>query len=459
MAQSSNEPKILRIGVIQSGKVIEERLVRKRATVTFGRDAKNTFVFESEDTPKSFALFELKGNQYHLVFSDEMDGRVSVDNNNIDFASLKAQNLAQKQGDKYRLQLSDSSRGRVQFGKDLTILFHFVAAPPVAAKPELPLAAKGGWVKSIEPIFTSVLTASFIIHAVMSIIIFNVEQPPPPSLEDVKALIQRLTPPKVEVPPPPEPTPTDTPTNTPTKAKAKDSGDGEKKEEKSKVKSKGSKADKARAAAARRAEVRSQIAGKGLLGLIGAKGGAGDEVADVFGSGSSVGDVSTDLSGTGGVGVAGSGSGVTRRGGGGGGGGGGGAADIGGLETGGGGAVSTGPRKRTKVSARVKADAISEVDGEIDKKGVARTIRRRSSAFQACYETALKTNSKLRGKIVVEFTIDGSGRVADASVIKDGVGSPQVSKCVIGVLRRLRFPKPDDGDVTISNAFVFTPGG
>lgn len=460
MAQQSNDPKILRIGVIQSGKVIEERLVRKRATVTFGSDGKNTFVMEGEEVPKTWALFELKGNQYQLVFADNMDGRVSVDNANVDFNSLKAQNLVQKQGDRYRLPLNDQSRGRVQFGGDLTILFHFVAAPPVAAKPELPLAAKGGWVKSIEPIFTSVLTASFLVHAIMSIIIFNVDKPPPPNLDDVKALIQRLAPPpKVEVEPPVE-IPDDKPNPDATKAAKKEDKSGDAEEaSKSQAKAKGSKADQARAAAAKRAEVQSKIAGKGLLGLIGAKSGGGGELADVFGSGSSVGDVSTDLSGTAGVGVAGSGEGVGRRGGGDGEGGGGGAADIGGLETGGGGAVSAGARKATKVVARVTPDAISDVDGSIDKKGVARVIRKRAAAFQQCYENALKTDSKLKGKLVVEFTIAEDGRVADANVVNDGVGSPAVAKCVLNALKRLRFPKPDDGEVTITNAFVFTPGG
>jgi hypothetical protein len=151
MAASSND-KVLRIGVIQGGKVIEERLIRKRTTVSFGSDNKNTFVFAGGEMPKAWPLFELKGSQYQLVFSDKMDGRVSVNNANVDFASLKAQNLAQKQGERYRLALNDGSQGRVQFVGYLTILFHFVAPPPAAAKPELPEAMRGGWVKSIEPI-------------------------------------------------------------------------------------------------------------------------------------------------------------------------------------------------------------------------------------------------------------------------------------------------------------------
>lgn len=457
MTASGNE-KILRIGVIQGGKVIEERLVRKRTTVTFGNDQKNTFVFTGKEFPKAWPLFELKGNQYQLVFSDDMDGRVSVNDANVDFSSLKAQNLAQKQGDRYRLTLNDASRGRVQFSSDLTILFHFVAPPPVAAKPELPVSVKGGWVKSIEPIFTTVLTISFLLHAVFTIVVVNVDPPPPPSRDEIIRAIARVTPQKIEAPPPPDAVPTETKGNEPKKQAPKEDEEpaGEPAEDKA-PKGKKDAAAAARAAEERRARVREEIAGKGLLAMIGAAGtGSDSAVANVFGSGSAIGgDLQSSLEGTAGVGIAGGGE-VTRRGAGGGGSG---AADVGDLSAGGGGAVGTGQKKAAAITARVSADAIADVDGTIDKKGVSRALRARGKAFQLCYETALKQNSKLKGKLVVEFTIGDRGRVVEALVVNDGLGSPQVSRCVIDTLKRVRFPPPEDGDVTITNTFVFQPGG
>lgn len=461
MTASGNE-KILRIGVIQSGKVIEERLVRKRTTVTFGSDSKNTFIFSGSEFPKTWPLFELKGNQYQLVFSDDMDGRVSVNDANVDFSSLKAQNLAQKQGDRYRLTLNDASRGRVQFAPDLTILFHFVAPPPVAAKPELPVSVRGGWVKSIEPIFTTVLTISFLIHAIFTIIVVNVDPPPPPSRDEIIRAIARVTPQKIEAPPPPvdNNVATEQPGNEPKKAAPKEDEQpaGEPAEAEAPKGGKKDAAAAARAAEERRARVREQIAGKGLLAMIGAAGsGADGAVANVFGSGSAIGgDLQSSLEGTAGVGIAGGGE-VTRRGAGGAGGGGP-AADVGELSAGGGGAVGTGEKKAAAITARVSADAISDVDGTIDKKGVQRALRARGKAFQLCYENALKQNSKLAGKLVVEFTIGDRGRVVDATVVNDGLGSPQVARCVIDTLKRVRFPPPEDGDVSITNTFVFQPG-
>ena len=59
MAPSGKDTKILRIGVIQGGKVIEERLIRKKADVCVGSDHKNTFVLAGADVPKSWLLFEM----------------------------------------------------------------------------------------------------------------------------------------------------------------------------------------------------------------------------------------------------------------------------------------------------------------------------------------------------------------------------------------------------------------
>ncbi|MFZ9886443.1 MAG: hypothetical protein ACO3JL_02980, partial [Myxococcota bacterium] len=398
MAPSGTD-KILRIGVIQNGKVIEERLIRTRTSVTFGSDAKNTFVFPGDEYPKSWSLFELKGNQYSLSFSEEMDGRLTVNDSNVDFAGLKAQNLAQKQGEGYRVALNDGSRGRVQFTKDMTILFHFVAPPPVAAKPELPVSVRDGWVKSIEPWFTTILTLSFLFHAIFTVVVVNVDPPPPPSREEIIKAIAKVTPQKIETPPPPSALPADNSGKDDGPAKADKPAEADEAPAGPADKAPVNTAAAAKAAEARRAAVREQIAGKGLLAMIGAAGGGDGAVANVFGQGSAIGgDLQASLEGTAGVGIAGGGE-VTRRGSGGGGGGGGtGAADVGDLSAGGGGAVSTGQKKAAAVTARVSADAIADVDGTIDQKGVSKALRNRNQAFQSCYETALKQNSKLSGK-------------------------------------------------------------
>ncbi|MDP2345239.1 MAG: AgmX/PglI C-terminal domain-containing protein [Deltaproteobacteria bacterium] len=457
--------RVLRIGVIQGVRVIEERILRKREPITFGTADSNTFALAASDLPRSVTVFQPHGEGYELVLDDQMQGRLEGPDGKKDFAGLRAS--ATKKDGSFKIPLADTSKGRVRLSNEITVLFHFVVAPAVAAAPEMPSEVRGGFLRSIEPVFMAVLTASFLVHFAFGIFIKVTAPPAPPTLDDLRELVERIAPPKVEVKiPPPKVADTGTATTAAPVEEVKGSGgDGSDKPSGDGGKPKG----KGGGGAGDRAAIREGIAGKGILQLIGGRsGGDGSGIGSVFGSSGGISDdIGGALAGTAGVGIAGAGGGdgVTRRGTGGGGGGGdggegGGAVGIGDLKTEGGGKVDTGAKTATRVVARVKADDVETVDGKIDKKSVAATIRRRQDGFQACYETALKSNSKLGGKIVVEFTIGGDGKVTEARVVKDGLNSGEVNNCVLGLLKRLRFPTPaDGGEVTISNTFVFQPGG
>ena len=57
-------PKVLRIGLVQGGKVIEERVIKQRTHVTIGPSEKSMFVIPSKSIPPNFRLFELAGGDY-----------------------------------------------------------------------------------------------------------------------------------------------------------------------------------------------------------------------------------------------------------------------------------------------------------------------------------------------------------------------------------------------------------
>ena len=46
-------PKVLRIGLVQGGRVIEERIIKQRTSVTVGPSEKSTFVMPSNVCPRS----------------------------------------------------------------------------------------------------------------------------------------------------------------------------------------------------------------------------------------------------------------------------------------------------------------------------------------------------------------------------------------------------------------------
>jgi hypothetical protein len=111
---SPNAPRrrILRIGVLLGGKIIEERLVRERTDVTIGQSAKNTFSIPLETLPRQWPLFALENDQYQLRFTQQMDGRISDGGQVYPLDVLKNQ-TAQNRGDHWVLPLSDQSRGKV----------------------------------------------------------------------------------------------------------------------------------------------------------------------------------------------------------------------------------------------------------------------------------------------------------------------------------------------------------
>ncbi len=441
---STSSHKILRVGVIQGGKIIEERHLRKRDNVTVGQEAKNTFVVPASNLPPSFPVFEFKTNQYFLVFTEQMDGRVRLGTSDVDFASLRSQGLAKKRGNVYVLPLTDSAKGKISLG-EVTLLFQFVTPPPEPVKTELPPAIKGSFWQSVDQLFFVILVSSLVLHFSGATCIMLSPKPPEhelalDQLEDRFAKV--LIPVKIEKP-------------EPVKEVAANTGDEEAKKEDKKDTAK--KTDKPAGnpdPAAKKAAIAQKVASKGLLKILGSSGSGSGAFEDVLGGGTGAGDIASALAGAGGVGVATAdalGSGGPR------GGGSGSVAGIGDLGTSGGGNVNVGEKGDARVSGRVK-DAAPEVDSaDVDREALGRYVKQRLKAIQNCYEKELKRNPSLKGKVVVRFSITPSGRAADVEIEENTVGNEAVSSCIRTVIKAWIFPfKPSD-DVPVAYPFVFSP--
>jgi len=160
-AVAATGPKVLRIGVVQSGRVVEERIIKQRTHVTVGPSEKSMFVISSDAVPANFRLFELVADEYCLNFVDSMTGRVALPSGISDLAVLKGHAKRSAQGI-YQLKLTEDSRGKVVLG-DVTFLFQFVAPPPVQPRPQLPVAVLRG-ATSIDWTTTMIAAFSFLIH-------------------------------------------------------------------------------------------------------------------------------------------------------------------------------------------------------------------------------------------------------------------------------------------------------
>lgn len=431
--------KILRVGVIQGGKIIEERHLKQKNDVTVGQDAKNTIVVPASNLPPSFAVFQHKGHSYALCFTEQMDGRVRVGETDLDFAALKAQGLAKKAGNVYTFPLSEAAKGKISLG-EVTLLFQFVNPPPEAPKAELPPMVKGSFLAGMDKLFMGVLAASLFLHFTGATCIWVKPMPVERelSLDELPDRFAKvLIPQKIEEPKPVE---------------VADTGTEEKKEEK---KPSGEEKKEAKPSGpVSKAEIQKTVASKGLLKILGSNSGGGGALEDVLGSGMGAGDIGEALAGAGGVGVATAdaiGAGGPK------GGGTGQAATIGDLGTSGGGNVDLGSKGDAKISGRVKDQAPEMDSADVDRDSLARYVKGRLKAIQSCYEKELKRNPSLKGKVVVRFTITSAGRASEVEIEENSVGNEAVASCIRTYIRGWVFPFKPESDVTVAYPFVFSP--
>lgn len=160
--------RILRIGILLGGKIVEERLIRERTSVSIGQSMKNTFSVPIEGLPLEFTLFALEQGTYSLRFLPKMDGRVSDGGNVRTLEALKGQG-ARNVGEYWQIPLTPTSRGKLSIG-DLTILFQFVTEPPQQPKPMLPASVRGTFADRFDPRLTAILGVSLLVHFTIVVI-------------------------------------------------------------------------------------------------------------------------------------------------------------------------------------------------------------------------------------------------------------------------------------------------
>jgi len=130
------------------------------------------------------------------------------------------------------------------------------------------------------------------------------------------------------------------------------------------------------------------------------------------------------------------------------------------------------------VGSFADAKAAEASSGRLPPDVIQQIVRASYGRFRHCYEAGLARKPKLQGRVTVRFVIDRGGRVpcaADAS-IRAGTAaeadehegsiphaeSPfpdaQVVDCMLKEYRKLVFPKPEGGSVTVVYPILFSPG-
>jgi hypothetical protein len=458
-SDANRSHRALRIGLFLNGRPLEERVLRRRETVTVGPDARCTFIVPPQPSlPARLPLFEVSEQGYALVLHDAMRGRVTLAGEEHSVSDLRDESMPDRDG-LCRISLDDAALGELRLG-ELKLLFQFIKSAPLPPRPVLPV--------TLRPSLTDVLLrdrrvlqlglVSFVLHFGFVAYLRAMERPKTPDIEEIPDRFVRMLVPKL--PPPKLPPPKKVEVSKPTEAKKDDA----KKPPETKPGSKSPAPAKpnqpedptaaARAAAERQARMAEQLQNLGVLKMLTAKG-PGGALADVLKNGGPDRDADQVFREVGGVGPAtgdrslgaarGGGSGQSQG--------------IGGLVASGpSDGVGTGSKAEKKVRAVVQDAAPQDLDpGDLDPQAVIAKIRQYRGALVACYEAALKRNPTLAGKITLRFTIGKIGKVTKVDIEADTMHDDDVSQCIIDHAKNWRFPPPQSGSdgVQFSYPFIF----
>ncbi len=420
----------LRIGIVVGGRVVEERLLRKRKPVRLS----------------GFTALRWRRGAWRLRFRPGMRGKLGIGEGVLDLAGLVAQGLTHRQGAVHEVPLEGSSRGKLQLG-ETTLLFQFVKAP-ARAHVQLPASMRRGLFGGLDRPFAATLLGSLGLQTLAVALLVTGDYPAPP--QGLQTLPDRWHTVLVEPKPPaPEPPPVEAPVEAPAEEEGTQLAEAPK--PKAKPKKPGAKPKKPRS-------MREDLADRTILGVVGSMGGGGSlfnglkdptaqRLVEHAFRGTQLALAGPNLERKDKIQVG------KRPG------------QIAGVDgtallSQGGGAVRTSGKREPRVRLRVKAAPPGPQIGlgTLSPRAIASVIKRRRGEIEGCYERGLKRRPGLKGKLRVQFTVQASGRVRGARLLEDSMGDAGVARCILGKLGRWRFRKPEGGSVTFAFPFVFSAG-
>lgn len=435
--QNGPRQRILRIGILLGGKIVEERLIRERTSVTIGQSMKNTFSIPIEGLPLELTLFSLEENKYHLRFLNKMDGRLSAGDQVNTLEALKGRG-ATNHGDYWQVPLSENARGKLSLG-DLTILFQFVTEPPRQPKPMLPASVRGTFADRLDPRLSVILGTSIVIHFAIVIVALTMDVPVGTGIADRAYNLTftqeeykvELEQPKVETPP------AET-------GSAAGSAEQKKEEPKTPVVKKPAEPAGGGRDSAEDIQLQQEENARAMADLLTGEGSDGTSEGDMSKRrpGADLGQQIADVREGGKVVAVGGGGGRGPRGNG--------DARVGtgkgpNIQGPGGTETAGGPKEEKAPTGRIQvADKQTFDESTLTPDIVLSKIK---SAYMAglkrCYKEYLKKDPSARGKITLSLTVNETGRTVQG---KANGFAGEVDSCITNQMSSWRFPVPKDSD-------------
>ncbi len=464
----TRERTVLRIGLVHADRLISDRVYVNRKRVRIGRDKGCDVVLDADYEGPALTFRNGNDGSFELEAAADVDTRLAlVDAAPRGTAQLIEAGIARRRGDQIRCHLPLGSRGRARMGP-YTVLYQVIRqriVVPVVESRTL-VARIGGWVVNDIAWSTSFAIAALLVGAVVGqamiyqattgiyeqsarapelvergpieVEIFERDEPEPPKVAPAAPLAPAA---KVEPDKPDKPDKRDRP-DKPAKKARRESPEAAREP----PQSTGATVDPA----ARKRNARAGAMAKTIAGGFGRNGArsrlwadAGDDPNEVAG---------TRFAGTGGAdtspgqtalaiphGVQGQTAERVRI------------ARPTGFDRGRV-AATVAPPKHEPV---VKIEFPPPVGGEnvVGGKGVGAIISRKATAVRRCYETALRSNPGLGGKVSVRFTV-GTGGTVTAVRILGAAGA--FASCIESKFRAIRGLPILSRPTAFTQSYVFT---
>lgn len=122
-------------------------------------------------------------------------------------------------------------------------------------------------------------------------------------------------------------------------------------------------------------------------------------------------------------------------------------------------------RKTTEFNGKTRADGprarigTAVVSGRLPPAVIQKVVRSSWEKFRKCYETVLAKKPDYTSRVSLRFVIQRDGSVGSADVSPDSAPrDAPLEGCLLAAVKRLRFPEPEGGIVTVVYPIVLSPG-
>ncbi len=106
----------------------------------------------------------------------------------------------------------------------------------------------------------------------------------------------------------------------------------------------------------------------------------------------------------------------------------------------------------------IRSAGVTNVSGHIPAEVIQRVVRQNYGRFRACYESGLRSNPNLTGRVTARFVIGRDGSVSNSANGGSDLPDSKVVGCVLSQFYGISFPSPDVGVVSVVYPIMFTPG-